>query len=120
MYLNSLKPFKSRVRVVTRGTCEHVYLTSRDEAISFCNAGLAVQCVDEERFTGYVSAVELTVSLAVLREHWLPKEQPKRRPKPTLNAQSSTGDAGRGNTKGPKIRTLHLRPPVVSAVGAYA
>jgi hypothetical protein len=101
-----LKPFRSRVRVVTRGEREHLYHTDRDEAEKICRTGLAVQVADE--FTAFVGLIELTVSLGQLREHWLPKEQPKGRPKPTLGAASSTGDAGRGFTYGPRYKTLHL------------
>jgi hypothetical protein len=105
------KPYKSRVRVFPRGGRDHLYVATSADAEKFVRAGLAVQVMDE--FTAFVGIIELTVSLGELRKQCMAKAQQKGRPKPTLSAQSSTGDAGRGLA--PLIgthRALHFGPGV--------
>jgi hypothetical protein len=104
----ALKPFKGRVRVVTRGTQDHLYHATAEEAETLCRKGFAVQIAGE--FTAFVGLIELTLSLGEVREHFLPLRPAKnQRPKPNLSAESSTGDAGRGWTHA-RRQTVHFRP----------
>jgi hypothetical protein len=88
------KPYKSRVRVVTGSTREHLFIATSDEAEGIVRRGLANPVIGE--FTAFIGLIELTVSLGQLRDHLTPRQRPKGRPRPTLGAASSTGDAGRG------------------------
>lgn len=96
--------------MLTRDDRDHLYETDRTEAEIFVRSGLAVQLAGS--FTAFVRQIELTVTVAELREHVLGRVPAKHRPKPPMRApQSSTGDAGRGLS--PLIghyRTLHFGP----------
>lgn len=106
----NLKPFRSRVSILTREDDLKYYETERTEAEIFVRAGLAVQVADEPG--GWVKAIRLTVSLSELHEHLTAKNERNRRPKPPMRApQSSTGDAGRGLS--PLVghyRAIHFGP----------
>lgn len=105
-----MKPFQNRVQIVAQITRDHIHVTNAEDARWLCEKGLAVQLAGA--FTAFVGRIELTVSVAVLREirdHQ--KRNRKGAPKRPLKApQSSTGDAGRGCTWHPTYRTIHLRP----------
>jgi hypothetical protein len=111
-------PFKAYVKVVTLWDREHVLTIHAEDAEYYCMTGWANQIIEAR--TVFVSHIELTRTREEFMQECGPRDKPKGRPKPNTNSDSSTGDAGRGNTQGPRYRTLHLRPPVVSAVGAYA
>ena len=101
-------PFKSRVAVCSLFELEHVITVDGSEAEHLCEIGYANRIISPG--SAFVGRIELSMTTEEFREHTGRRAKLPGRPKPTLNAQSSTGDAGRGNNLKPRYRVLHLRP----------
>lgn len=98
-----MRPYSSKIKVQSPSG-HHLYEATADDARWYVQRGLAV-AVDDGRV--YIGAVQLTLSLGALREMYGPKAPKLGRPRPTLDAQSSTGDAGRGLALVGRYRTIH-------------
>jgi hypothetical protein len=99
-------PFRSQVRIVTLWDREWVRTVDAVEAEYLCTTGWANQIIEPR--TVFVSHIELTRTREEFMQECGPRDKPKVRPRPSLSADSSTGDAGRGNTQGPRVRALHV------------
>jgi hypothetical protein len=113
-----MKPFKLRVCVLSFETGRRLQDVSGEEARDLVECQLAY--CDNEEGRKVIGVIVLRVGDDCFQSAIRARNIRKGRPRPSLNADSSTGDAGRGNTQGPRVRTLHLRPPVLGAVGVYA
>jgi hypothetical protein len=92
-YMNQ-KPFKSRVCALSFETGYRLCDITASQALALCDAGLAYREIEVDRY--FVKAVTLMVSDDEFRSVLRGREKPKGNPRPSLKADSSTGDAGRG------------------------
>jgi hypothetical protein len=88
------KPFRSRVCALSFETGYRLRDITAVEAAGLCDAGLAYREIEVDRY--FIGAITLMVPDAEFRAALRGREKPKGRPQPSLKADSSTGDAGRG------------------------